>query len=160
MSKRGISRSETRRECVPERGNKTTYSPLEKAWGVRMVRPLAMETTRLDSICVGCMLVVVEEEDRNNVGFRLFRGGVFACRPVMVPPDIKVSLLGSRSLHSRPSPPLPRPTHLLPFSSRRPMKMGGQFALLDFPVEIICHILSFVSYRDLIRSTLVRHPGV
>jgi hypothetical protein len=35
------------------------------------------------------------------------------------------------------------------------MKMGGQFALLDFPVEIICHILSFVSYRDLIRSTMV-----
>ncbi|KAF9788641.1 hypothetical protein BJ322DRAFT_1002665 [Thelephora terrestris] len=32
--------------------------------------------------------------------------------------------------------------------------MGGQFALLDFPVEIICHILSFVSYRDLIRSTM------
>ncbi|KAF9652341.1 hypothetical protein BDM02DRAFT_3183732 [Thelephora ganbajun] len=31
--------------------------------------------------------------------------------------------------------------------------MGGQFVLLDFPVEIICHILSFVSYKDLIRST-------
>ena len=34
--------------------------------------------------------------------------------------------------------------------------MGGQFALLDLPVEIICHIFSFVSHKDLIRSTLVR----
>jgi hypothetical protein len=49
------------------------------------------------------------------------------------------------------------PIHLLPFSSHKPMKMGGQFALLDFPVEIICHILSFVSYRDLIHSTLGMH---
>ena len=38
------------------------------------------------------------------------------------------------------------------------MKMGGQFALLDFPVEIICHILSFLSDRDLECSILVRSP--
>lgn len=51
-----------------------------------MARPLAIETTRFDSIWMGCMLVVVvDEEDRNNVGFRLFRGGSFASRPpVMV----------------------------------------------------------------------------
>jgi len=51
-----------------------TYSPLEKAWGVRMVRPLAIETTRFDSICVGCMLVVVggEVSRSEQCGISLF----------------------------------------------------------------------------------------
>ena len=47
------------------------------------------------------------------------------------------------------------PFHIHPLPSCTRMKTGGQFALLDFPVEIICHILAFVSYRDLIHSTLV-----
>ena len=43
------------------RGNEETYNPLEKAWGVRMVRPLAIEMTRFDSIWVRCILKMVEE---------------------------------------------------------------------------------------------------
>ena len=65
-----------------------------------------------------------------------------------------VNLLHSRS-HSQPSPPHFRSPHLLLFSSCKTMKTGGQFALLDFPVEIICHIFSFLSCRDLVHSTLV-----
>ena len=42
--------------------NEATYSPLEKAWGVRTACPLAIETTRFDSILVGCTLVVVVED--------------------------------------------------------------------------------------------------
>jgi hypothetical protein len=92
---------------------------------------------------------------RNNVEFG---GGVFASRFPRCPRHQSANrpYSHSRSPHSPPSSSRSPPPHP-PFFSCKRMKMGGEFALLDFPVEIICHILSFVSYRDLIRSTSVCH---
>jgi len=115
-----------------------------------MVRPLAIETTRFDSICVRCILVVVEE------GVCVGTMWDFAFSVAAFPaPRCRVSKLDSRPPHTQFPTSIPSPTSHLP--PHRRMKMGGQFALLDFPVEIICHILSFTSYRDLVHSALVCH---
>lgn len=142
--------------------NEATYKPLEKAWGVRIVRPLAIETTRFDSICVGCMLVVV---GGGMSGSEQCGISIFPLRRLRVPasrdfPQISKRKLGLFTVITQPTTALSflPLIYLLPFSSCKLMKMGGQFALLDLPVEIICHILSFVSYRDLTHSTLVLLP--
>lgn len=167
MSKPNTQENETRRQYASTEisfsaANKATYNPLEKAWGARMVRPLATEMMRFESISVGCTLVVVGGGNMWigtmwDFAFPLRRFHVKASRDLL-----RISRCGlfPFTVTTQPTTASPfRPILLLPFSSCKSMKMGGQFALLDFPVEIICHILSFVSCRDLIHSSLVCCPG-
>jgi hypothetical protein len=103
------------------------------------------------------MLVGVEEDVEIGTMWDFAFPVAAVSRPVFPgAPDIKVRTCSIRSHHTANHPFIFTPSASSRFP-RADVKMGGQFALLGFPVEIICHILSFVSYRDLISSTLVCH---